>query len=410
MFKMQSKLQSMDVNKNTEKYKFHPGHRAFTNTKKKINKTFDKNPFTESQKYSIRDKLLNQKDIIPPVYFYRKVNTPYKYNMTSVPEYLIKTNEEKNFINKLFKSLNDDTEKNILENLINKKKLKSTKDYFKPPVLEVQNVLHYKPKLYKNSFIPNINMTETSIKNEPNFLINENKKPLNNNEDNTINKSIMNDYFSLDKSVKKNESANKDEKMNNYCNNDKTENNRINEEISKDERIKYKYKLSDVFNLRKDPLFYNKSAEKYLFKPDNRKYNFINTCPNMNYVKENENNFYTSSESKSDWIPNKLNNKKMGTHSSVAYNILSPMFQGSNKFITARELNKDNLYNECPAFHRVKSISEFIDLTRVSATNTLECFNRNVNKKIPDFKFKGSVATNQSDEYYINRNLIEKPI
>ena len=403
---MQSKLQSMDVNKNTEKYKFHPGHRAFTNTKRKINKTFDISSFNENQKHSIRDNLFNKKDAIQPVYFYRKVNTPYKYNMTSVPEYLIKTNEEKNFINKLFKSINDEAEKNILENLINKKKLKSNKDYYKPPVLDVQNVLHYKPKLYKNSFIPGVNLTETSIIKEPNFLMNEPEKLFTpKNEDNKNNKSIKNDNIAeIDK-------VRKDEELNKKFNNDITEKNIINNEISKDEEIKYKYKLSDVFNLRKDPLFLNKSAEKYLFERDNNKnYNFINTCPNINRVKENENKFFTSSESKSDWIPNKLNNKKMGTHSSVGYNILSPMFQGSNKFITARELNKDNLYNECPAFHRVKSISEFIDLTRVSATNTLECFNRNVNKKIPNFKFKGSVATNQSDEYYINRNLIEKPI
>jgi hypothetical protein len=100
----------------------------------------------------------------------------------------------------------------------------------------------------------------------------------------------------------------------------------------------------------------------------------------------------------------------MGTHSSVAYNIISPLFKGENRFITATELNKNNLYNESPTFHRVKSISEFIDLTRVSATNTLECFNRNFNKKIPNFRFKASVATNQSDEYHINRDLIEKPI
>ena len=169
------------------------------------------------------------------------------------------------------------------------------------------------------------------------------------------------------------------------------------EKISKDRQIKYKYKLSDVFNLRKEPVFLNKSAEKYMFKEKPNLYfnDYVNTCPNLNNVKEKEkekgkeqekeNNFYVSSESRSDWIPNKLNMKKMNTYSSVGYNILSPNFQGSNRFITATELNKDNLYNESPTFHRVKSISEFIDLTRVSATNTLECFNRNVNTKIPDF-------------------------
>ena len=406
MFKMQSKLQSMDVNKNTEKYKFHPGHRAFTNSKNKINKTIEKNGFNENQKINLRDNLFNRKNNIPPVYFYRKVNTPYKYNMTSVPEYLIKTNEEKHFVNKLYTSITDETEKNILNNLINKKKINSIKDHYKPPVLEVQNILHYKPRLYKNSFIPGIKMTEPSIK-ETNFIMDEPERNLTlKTEDEKYTNLVMNTCPSLEKNSL---TIDKDEHNNKNLNND-VQNKLINDELTKDTQIKYKYKLSDVFNLRKEPVFLKKSAEKYLFKEDNNKYNFMNTCPNMNNKKEEENKFYTSSESRSDWIPNKLNNKKMGTHSSVAYNILSPMFQGSNRFVTARELNKGNLYNESPAFHRVKSISEFIDLTRVSATNTLECFNRNFNKKIPDFKFKGSVATNQSDEYYINRNLIEKPI
>ena len=66
------------------------------------------------------------------------------------------------------------------------------------------------------------------------------------------------------------------------------------------------------------------------------------------------------------------------------------------------------MYNESPAFRRVKSISEFIDLTRVSATNTLGCFNRNM--KIPNFKFNNSVATDQLDAFHINRNLLEKAI
>jgi hypothetical protein len=404
MFKLQNKLQSMDINKNTEKYKFHPGHRAFLNSKNKANKTFDININNESQKINIRENLFNRKNKISPIYFYRKVNTPYKYNMTSVPEYLIKTNEEKNFIDKLYKSINDEADKNILNNLINKKKLNSRKDYYKPKILEVQNILHYKPTLYNNPFNPELKTLQIST-NDQNYSPNkpEKSKTIKTEEDNYKNlvmntcPSPENNSLTIEKETQKENKKCKD---------------KIKDEISRDTQIKYKYKLSDVFNLRREPVFMNKSAEKYLYK--NSKYlnnnNFINTCPNLNNVKEEENKFYTSSESSSDWIPNKLNNKKMGTHSSVAYNILSPMFKGANRFITATELNKDNLYNESPTFHRVKSISEFIDLTRVSATNTLGCFDRNLNKKMPNFKFKASVATNQADEYYINRDLIDKPI
>ena len=186
------------------------------------------------------------------------------------------------------------------------------------------------------------------------------------------------------------------------------------DEISNEEQIRYKYKLSDIFNFRNEPVFTNKSAEKHLFKNKNIKTSFNNTFPNMNFngkqVEESkkENKFYTSSESKSDWIPNKINKKKMGTSSSVSYNILCPMYKGSNRFIRASELNKNNLFNESPAYHRVKSISEFIDLTRVSATNTLGCFDRNM--QIPNFRFNNSIGTNQLDAYHINKDLIEKPI
>ena len=51
----------------------------------------------------------------------------------------------------------------------------------------------------------------------------------------------------------------------------------------------------------------------------------------------------------------------MNFFSSVSYNILSPMYKGFNRFITPTELNKNNLYNESPAFHKVKSISEYMD-------------------------------------------------
>ena len=152
-----------------------------------------------------------------------------------------------------------------------------------------------------------------------------------------------------------------------------------------------------------------KSAEKYLLRnyttdisPDWK--NNTSKIP----TEKNQKIFYTSSVSESDWIPNKINQKKMGTNSSVSYNILCPAKKGANKFINASELNKNNLYNESTAFHRVKSISEFIDLTRVSATNTLGCFNRS--STLPNFKIYNNIGTNQLDAFHINRNLLKKPI
>ena len=85
--------------------------------------------------------------------------------MTSVPEYLIKTNEEKHFVDKLYQSLNDENEKRLFNNLVNKKKLNSRKDHYKPEILEVQNLLHYKPRFYTNPFNPEFKDTQINDKN-----------------------------------------------------------------------------------------------------------------------------------------------------------------------------------------------------------------------------------------------------
>ena len=397
MFKLKINLNAKNNNKNTDRYKFHPGHSAFINSENSINKSFDK--------YSMRENNKTKMDRIPPLFFYRKISSPYKYSMTSVPGYLIKENEEKHFMNKLYESLTDENDKNLFNNLINKKKINSHRDYYKPEFVDVQNILDYKPNIYLNQFNRQLKYKSIPLKDSNSNYISkneENKKIIKLDENlkdlslNTCPK-IENNPLKLQKNELDDKSKIEKGKVNTY------------NEISKDNQIKYKYKLSDVFNLRQEPIFLNKSAEKYFFK-ETKNQNLNNSQNINNNNKRYNNNFYTSSESKSDWIPNKLNNKKMGTYSSVSYNILSPMFKGSNRFINATELNKGNLYNESPEYHRVKSISEIVDLTRVSATNTLDCFNKKFYEKINNFNFRNSVATNQLDEYRINKDLIEKPI
>ena len=157
-------------------------------------------------------------------------------------------------------------------------------------------------------------------------------KLFSNNEDKGNDKYKI-DYLNTSPNLENNNSLKREKK-----------NSEMKIEIPKDKQIKYKYKLSDIFNLHDDSLFTNKSSEKYLYK---------------NNQEQKENRFYTTTESKSDWIPNKINQKKSGANSSVDYNIITPMYKGSNRFITATELNKDNFYNENPSFRRIKSISEF---------------------------------------------------
>ena len=402
MFKIQS------INNNKEQYIFHPRtrlsktlHGSFSglissrdnNTKR----SFENINFKENTKLNINEDPFYKLKRVPPIYFYRKIRTTYKYNIVSVPEYLVKTDEEKHFMEKLNQLMVNEPDRKTLNNLI-KKKEKETKfkDRYKPSILDVQNILRYKPSLYSNSFLFEkksnsvILKNNSFINNEKTIDYNKEKKYIDKNNNNTIevneNKEEKN-YINVEELKAENKEKKDDE-------NSKEKK----DELSEDEQIKLKYKISDIYNLRNEKVITNKSAEKYLFKNTENKNN------------NNDNNFYTTSKSKSDWIPNRTIGSKMNSFSSVSYNILSPLYKGFNKFISPSELNKNNLYNESNAFHRVKSISEFIDLTRVSASNTLNCFNRNRKNKLPNFKYKNSVATNQLDEYHINRDLIEKPI
>ena len=402
MFKVQNLSKSIDMNK--DKYYFHPRnvlsktlHGSFSgliSSRDNTKRSYENKIFNENSKMNFKENTFYRLKQIPPVYFYRKIQTPYKYNISSVPEYLIKTDEEKHFMEKLNQLMTNEEDRKIFNNLIKKKeKERKFKDRYKPSFLNVPNVLKYKPILYSNSF--NFEKRSRSVIPKDNLyfrdnIIEEKEKSENDEKDekDDNNNIIKNEQF---KPEENNEIKEDNIHMNNKGN--------IKDEISEEEQIKYKYKISDIHNLRNEKVITNKSAEKYLFKEIENK--------NKN---NNNNDFYISSKSQSDWIPNRTMGTKMNSFSSVSYNILSPLYKGFNKFISPSELNKNNLYNESTAFHRVKSISEFIDLTRVSATNTLNCFNRNRKNKLPNFKFRGSVATNQSDEYHINRDIIERPI
>ena len=371
MFKVKSTLDINNKN-NKNKYIFYPRNILSKTLKKSISGISINSNINLNNNYNSENKYLDENsknentfyklNKIPPVYFYRKIQSPYKYNISSVPEYLIKTNEEKHFMEKINKLITNETEKKNLNNLINKKEdNKRYKDRYKPSLLDISNILKYKPNLYFNSL--NLEKRSKSVINN------------NNNNNNKIIEEKENDEINIYNNIKKKD------------------------EISKEDQIKYKYKISDIYNLRNEKVITDKSAERYLFK------NQVNK--NIN---QNNNNFNTSSQSKSDWIPNRTIGTKMNSFSSVSYNILSPLYKGLNKFISSSELNKNNLYNESTAFHRVKSISEFIDLTRVSASNSLNFFNMNKKNKIPNFKFNNNVGTDHLDAYHINRDLIEKPL
>ena len=414
MFKIEDIPKSIySNNNNPEAYVYHPRNRlsktlhgsfsGLLSSRDNTKRSFENKKFNENTKYNIKEDTYYKLNRVPPVYFYRKIRTPYKYNIVSVPEYLTKTDEEKHFMEKLNQLISNESDRKTLNNLVRiKEKERKIKDRYKPSILDVQNILRYRPNLYTNSYLFDKRSNSVIMKDiKDNSFFNSNN---NNNINNNINNDKINEKVEKEK---ENEEIDKNN-INNELKEEKEEKKEENEnkikkdEISEEDQIKYKYKISDIYNLRNEKVITDKSAEKYLFKNyENKNIRKINDS-------NNENNFFTTSKSKSDWIPNRTIGTKMNSFSSVSYNILSPLYKGFNKFISPSELNKNNLYNESTAFHRVKSISEFIDLTRVSASNTLNCFNRK--NKIPNFKLKNMVATTHLDEYNINRDLIEKPI
>lgn len=399
---MQKKLKSMDLYKNIEKYKFNPNYTSST-LKERRGRTSDFDLFE-----NIRGNKLNKTNQFPPINFYKKVNTPYKYRINNIPEHLIKSNEEKIFLDKLYKSLTNEKDKKTLIDLLNKnaKKNNIKKDYLKKKYIDVQKMLKNKPNLYTNIFDP--------LKRNKNNLT-QNQKTSEIKKENIIfeNNTNVNNYLNNNENILK--SINKYENNINNIANDINKINNENKKVSKEEPIKNEDLLNNKLNLRKEAVILNKSAEKYLFNYMKNKISILNnTSPNMNHtitdpIEKKDNKYYISSESNNNWLYNKINKQKKRNNSNVVHNILSPKYNGANKFNNVFELNKNNLYKESLVYPREKSISEFIDLTRVSTNNNLGGFT-NKNMKIPNFKFNINFGNNQLDMHHINRDISDKSI
>ena len=231
---------------------------------------------------------------------------------------------------KLNQLMVNEPDRKTLNNLI-KKKEKETKfkDRYKPSILDVQNILRYKPSLYSNSFLFEKKSNSVILKN--NSFINNEKTIDYNKEKKYIDKNNNNTIEVNENKEEKNYINGEELKAENKEKKDDENSNEKKDELSEDEQIKLKYKISDIYNLRNEKVITNKSAEKYLFKNTENKNN------------NNDNNFYTTSKSKSDWIPNRTIGSKMNSFSSVSYNILSPLslafstisfiFQSGSKYL-----------------------------------------------------------------------------
>ena len=359
---MTSLPKNIRFNKNKEEYIFHPRKFVFQNGKKLFSSQSAQNIFNsrdnkfhsyndnflerDTQKVSLNENTYYNKNKFPPIYFYRKIENPYKYSITSIPEYLLKTNEERNFKNQIEKYIKEENEKKKIKDFLkNKEKESNIIDRYKPHGIDTQTILKYRPDIYLDS----IKFNRESYSNLNNDNRNKDVNLINNKEEMKVKE--------IDNKIK-------------------------NEEIKNG---KEENQLIDLNN--------NKTIEKEIInKPEDR---------------YNQNELYrgvqTIKNCQTERIPNKNFGVKMNSFSSVSYNILSPICKGiNNRFLSSAELNKDNLYNESPAFHRVKRISEFVELPGFKFRSNLDTFNKNKKNKFPNFKFKGSASTEQLKSFRIN--------
>ena len=170
-------------------------------------------------------------------------------------------------------------------------------------------------------------------------------------------------------------------------------------EISKSkEKAMKAFYSSDIFNKRIDSDIIKKSGETTYFK--DKTMNINNKINNLKFSKNSETpNGWGVRES----IPSLLN------YSSLNYNPLNPSIKNFCK-------TKDNIFKECNQKYKgynptnkQKSISEFIDLTNVNASNYNNDYNKVINNNPNAFKKKENMFTEFYKIYYNYNNILEKP-
>ncbi len=314
------------------------------------------NNFSKTRYFETTENRLNQK---PPIYYIRKVQKPYKYNITSVPQgYSNKITTEEMFNNRIKNYIKKDFENVAIENVISS----SSNDKYKPNGYVFRDFLIKNPKYLK----PNILSSNPEKKLKKMLTYNEIKKNANqtqiqfDTEDNIKNKTIEQQFYNTD-----------------YP------------KVNKRQEELFKHKGSDIFNLRQDGFFNNKSGEKYLFKT-------------INNTENNKEKVYMTNGSNSNWapkIPKKLNH--IG-YSSVNFNILVPNIKSISK-------TKNDIENNDKCNNKVKSLSEFIDLCRVSATNKSENYEKLLNQDKSCFRKRNNIGANFLDMHNSYRECIPHP-
>lgn len=174
--------------------------------------------------------------------------------------------------------------------------------------------------------------------------------------------------------------------------------------INKDDGVHYKqtiptshrmasirYTDSDILNVKSDEHIVSRSGETYALKQRDRH----NTRSQV---------LTTTTESKSDWIPKRLKRLSLMNHTSVRYNVISPSHKSNS-------LTKDDIKQSSndALFYKINSVSEFVDLTRVSAPNLNKAHTHSLREGASPFARTNEVGATYQDMHHTYRELFKKP-
>ena len=293
------------------------------------------------------------------------------------------------------------------------KKNKSEKTLDKSPLMMSRKERIYKPHCWDNATVEEIKkgqrdklMPEGFAFYEKNMLSASNKNYIKNNyvkiNKTKINNNKLNSHNSENSKLEKGKSQillRKLIKLNQYRSNifflDKSNNNKsignLKKSINKNQRIIYsKYQDSDIFNLRNDKNIIVKSGEHSFFRDNNeKKYNVNNeTLLGWNLRKP---------------LPSFLN------HASSQYNLLNSDMKNTSqtKESIIKEMKKvSDIYNPT---HKQKGLTEFIELSRVSAANINVDYTKAINDDPNIFRKRNNLSTEFYDIFGHYRNICEKP-
>ena len=273
-------------------------------------------------------------------------------------------------------------------------KMKNTKrDKLMPEGYEYyqKNIMNFSKNYFQNNYIKiknsnaNRTMYANHINKEVNHILIRKMNKMN---------QLKSDIFFLKEKQKEKEKEIEKKSKNEENKNEKT----VENSISQRNKNLYKYMDSDIFNLRQDdPNIIGKSGEKSYFRK-------------LNGVEENKNKstYSINNETILGW--------RLRNGLPSLYNYTSSKYHLLNRNIKNIGKTKESVYDECKKLnynfnpmHKQKSLCEFIDLSRVSAPNINNDYNKAISENPNVFKKKNEISSEYNDIFNHYNHLCDKP-